>query len=290
MIDEKSFEVLTELKKWHVPILMYHSISDHASARFRPFTVSPRSFIDQMAYLHRYAYTPLTISQLTTIRSQPESILPENPVVLTFDDGYADFLTEALPVLQSYSFTASLYIPTAFVNATSRGMRDEGETERLMLTWAQLEQICKSGIECGAHSHTHPQLDILPRSLARDEICYSKKLLEDHLGQEVNSFAYPYGYLTATLRQLVQEAGFTSACSVDQTLHAETSDIFALTRSLVDRNMNLDQFTALLSWHRSSTVKNLYRQIKDPVWRCARYQAAFVKQHLRKYHLRSERS
>jgi peptidoglycan/xylan/chitin deacetylase (PgdA/CDA1 family) len=280
MIYERSFEVLTELKNWHVPILMYHSISEQASAKFRPFTVSPRSFVDQMAYLHRYAYTPLTVSQLAGMRSQPESTLPKHPVVLTFDDGYADFLTEALPVLKQYGFPATLYIATAFVNGTSRWMRYEGEMERPMLTWAQLKQIAASDIECGAHTHTHPQLDILTRSRAQDEIRYSKKLLEDHLDQTVNSFAYPYGYLTTTLRQQVQEAGFTSACSVDQALHPERIDVFALTRLIVNRNTELDQFVKLLNWRRSSTVRSLYRQIKDPVWRCARYHAASVKQYL----------
>ncbi len=281
MIQERDFEVLAELKKWQVPSLMYHSISEHASSRFRPFTVLPASFADQMAYLHQHAYTPLTVSQLASALSQQGNALPERPVVLTFDDGYADFFTEALPVLKRYNFTATLYITTAFINDTSRWMRYEGETTRPMLTWAQLEQISTGGIECAAHTHTHPQLDTLPRSLAQGEIVHSKKLLENHLGKEVNSFAYPYGYLTTTLRQQVQEAGFTSACSVDQELGSETADIFALTRLMVNRDIGLDQFAELLRGRRSSAIKNLYRQVKDPVWQRARYYAASVKRYLR---------
>ncbi|TMD97044.1 MAG: polysaccharide deacetylase family protein, partial [Chloroflexi bacterium] len=164
----------TQMKK--VPILMYHSISGNASSKFRQFTVSPALFAEQMAYLHQQAYTPITVTQYVRAQFQRETELPEHPIVLTFDDGFADFLTAALPVLTQYNFAATLYVSTAFVGGTSRWLRREEETGRLMLTWEQLAEISSCGIECGAHSHNHRQLDILPNPAAWDEIMQSKKL------------------------------------------------------------------------------------------------------------------
>src|SRR5713101_5443220 len=156
---------------------MYHSISQFAASKFRQFTVSPTEFANQMAYLYQQAYSPITISQFINMRSHENCVLPERPIVITFDDGFADFYTEAFPVLKQYGFKATLYVATAFVNDTSRWLWHQGEATRPMLTWEQLIAITEYGIECGAHSHSHPHLDILPRSLAQDEILQSKQIL-----------------------------------------------------------------------------------------------------------------
>src|SRR6266705_5479419 len=171
-----------------IPILMYHSIADSSTPGFKPFVVPPAQFAEQIAYLHENNYTPITVTQLMRARLQNAFVLPERPVVITFDDGFADFFTDALPALNQYNFTATLYISTAFIEGTSSWLSDIEEGERPMLTWAQVAEINASGIECGAHTHTHPQLDTLPPAKAQVEIATSKKILEDHLGQEVLSF------------------------------------------------------------------------------------------------------
>src|SRR5579863_2561158 len=114
-------------EKRTIPILMYHSISQNASRKFKPFTVSPELFAEHMAYLHRHAFTPVTVKQLARALAQDQSLLPERPVVLTFDDGFADFFTDALPVLKRFNFTATLYVTTGFINGTSRWLQHEGE-------------------------------------------------------------------------------------------------------------------------------------------------------------------
>src|SRR6266571_451389 len=146
-------------KKRKIPILMYHSISQSAALKFKQFTVSPTAFANQIAYLYKQAYTPITVSQFIDMRSQESFALPERPVVITFDDGFADFYTEAFPVLKQYGFTATLYVATAFMNDTSRWLQRQGEATRPMLTWEQLTEISEYGIECGAHSHSHQHLD-----------------------------------------------------------------------------------------------------------------------------------
>ncbi len=280
--------MLNQLEKKKIPIIMYHSISCSPNQRFKQFTVPPAVFAEQIAYLYNHQYTPITVTQLINARSQYRFLLPERPVVLTFDDGFADFLTDALPVLKRYGFFATLYIATAFINGTSLWLQKMGEGARLMLTWEQLAEISMSGIECGAHSHSHPQLDTLPRSVARDEILHSKERLEDHLGQEIFSFAYPYGYNTSRVRQLVREVGYTSACAVRHAMSSVTDDPFSLARLMVSANTNMEEYVALLTGRSSSlatAVYKIYTRTRTPVWQMARRCAASVTLYLRERRL-----
>lgn len=252
---------------------MYHSISQADNPKFKQFAVPVPAFGEQMAYLSRHHYTPMTVTQLMQARSEAGHSLPERPVVLTFDDGYTDFLTAALPLLQKYGFPATLYIATAFINGTSAWLQREGEAARPILTWEQLRETIRCGIECGAHSHSHPQLDMLPCSLAQGEIMLSKRLLERHLGQEIFSFAYPYGYYNAQLHLLLRTAGFTSACAVKHHMYTERSNPFALPRLMVTADTNISRFAALLTGASSSpgaAVHTLYARARTPVWRVVR--------------------
>ena len=273
---------MIELTKSRLPILMYHSISRYATPEFKQFVVSPLSFADQMAYLYQQAYTPVTVSQFIDMRSQGSSALPMRPIVITFDDGFADFYTHALPVLVQYNFPATLYVTTAFVNGTSRWLERAGESMRQMLTWAQLREINALGIECGAHSHLHPQLDTLPGSIVRAEVVQSKRLLEDHLGRQALSFAYPFGYQNALVRRLVREAGYTSACSVKHTMCSVTSDPFSLPRLMVGADTDRDAFAALITGQDSWSAARLYARTRTPIWQVVRRGSALMKRSLQR--------
>jgi len=252
----------------YVPILMYHSIAHSTNARIRPWTVPPAAFAEQMAYLREHSYTPLTVAQLVRMRTCKTTPLPSRPVVITFDDAFADFFTTALPILQQYGLCATLYVPTAYVGGTSGWLVQEGEAATPMLTWEQLREVNASGIECGAHSHSHPQLDTLAPTAVYEEITRSKALLEDHLGREVSSFAYPYGYSTPAIRRMVQEAGFRSACSVTATLSGREDDLFDLPRLRVDPDLTLAEFAVLLtdvSAHQKTALQRAYRRLRSIV-------------------------
>jgi len=257
-----------------IPILMYHSISYSSNPKFVQFTVPLAQFAEQMAYLHAHAYTPMTVTQY---RNAAVEQLPEKSVILTFDDGIADFFTEALPVLTQYNFPATLYIATAFINGTCNWLQREGESTRPMLTWEQISQIQASGIECGAHSHTHPQLDMLSPSIAQNEILTSKRVLEEHLSQEVTSFAYPYGYYTTTTQRFVQAAGYTSACAVKHAMNTVGTHPFALTRLMVKTSTNKEAFAALLTGKSTyrTTLFTTYVRMRTPVWQVVRRSSAY---------------
>jgi peptidoglycan/xylan/chitin deacetylase (PgdA/CDA1 family) len=259
---------------------MYHSISSSHNPKFQQFAVLPGSFSEQMAYLQTHGYTSLTVTQLACARAEG-STLPEKSVVLTFDDGFADFFTAALPVLQRYRFGATLYVATAYIGKTSSWLSHEKEADRAMLTWEQLKEIAASGIECGGHTHSHPQLDILSTPRAREEIQQCKSILEDHLQQTIDSFAYPYGYQTSSLRQLVQNTGYSSACAVQHRASTEDDDPFALGRLMISANSSLKEFASLLSGQSLSpatATSQLYARVRTPLWQLLRRGKASIAQ------------
>lgn len=267
---DPALRVRSSVRK-RIPILMYHSVAEEAKPKFKEFTVSPALFDRQMAYLSEQGYTAMTVSQFTNICAYEQESLPARPVVITFDDAFLDFYTAALPILKRYGFSATLYVPTAYVGETSRWMEHEGEGSRPILSWEQLREVRDSGIECGAHSHSHPQLDLLPLSQVQREITQSKRILEEHLGETVSSFAYPYGYHTSAVKQLVREAGYTSACAVKNALSTPATDPFALARVLVDPDTDVDAFAALLDGQDRRITFAAYTRPLVPAWRLVRF-------------------
>jgi O-antigen biosynthesis protein len=225
-----------------VPILMYHSLDRDSVDRW---TLSTSLFDEHMKWLFEHDYRTMTVSEFVAARRGAAAIAPRT-VLITFDDGLRDFLTEAVPVLQRYGFTATLYVVTGLVGKTCHWSRALG-VEREMLSWDELRSLSQYGIECGGHTHTHPQLDITPSAKALTEIRRSKVELEDHLGRSIESFAYPHGYASPETRRLVHDSGFTSACRVRHALSSMTEDPFALSRIIVTNDIPAHAFESLFT-------------------------------------------
>lgn len=206
----------------------------------------PVRFSEQLDFLRAHGYTPLSVAQLAEARTGGQC-LPERPVVITFDDGFADFYTGALPALKKYGFVATIFLATDHIGKTSYWLAAEGEGDRPMLSWEQVRELDRSGIECGAHTRTHPQLDTLRTAQAQDEIVGSKRALECNLGKPVVSFAYPHGYHSAATKKLVKQAGFSAACAVKHAMSHQTDDPFALARIIIEADTDLLTFKNLLS-------------------------------------------
>lgn len=234
-----------------VPILMYHSISNTSTDAFRAYTVTPELFAAHVGYLSDEGFTAVTVSELAAMRR--ESRQPSaRTVALTFDDGFRDFVTHAVPLLRSVGYRSTLFVPTGFVGGTSRWLVAEGEQRRSLLSWAELCQLRDAGVECGAHSHSHPQLDLLSRAAAAREIALSKALLEDHLQAPVTTFAYPFGYSKASVRELVQALDFSAAVGVGNLTSAPRDDLFAMPRLTVPSGMDAAGLAELLSAPRTA--------------------------------------
>ncbi|MBN9391443.1 MAG: polysaccharide deacetylase family protein [Chloroflexi bacterium] len=254
-----------------IPILMYHSISNEASPAFKPYTVAPEMFEKHLAYLSQHDYCALTVTQLAAILAKPvpAAELPPRPIVLTFDDGFEDFYTCAWPALQRFKLPATLYVVAGGVGGTSTWLKREGESRRRMLSWDQLAELCAGGIECGGHSLTHPQLDLLPASRASREIIDCKLMLEEKLGRKIYSFAYPHGYHTRSIQRMVREAGYSSACAVKYAMSATNDDIWGLSRLFVSNQVDEQRLGQLLTGQNNPLIGPVKRWLA-PAWRLKR--------------------
>jgi peptidoglycan/xylan/chitin deacetylase (PgdA/CDA1 family) len=229
---------MTSTRMSRIPVLMYHEIADPADSSSR-LAVAPSAFADQLAYLHDAGWSTISAGKLSQIISDGTGTLPERTVVLSFDDGYEDFYSQAMPLLSKHGFTATMFM-------TSGWIKEAKPAGPPMLSWAQLSDIARAGIEVGAHSTTHPQLDQLDGEHLRRELFDSKKELEDHLGVEVPGLAYPFGYSSAAVRQVVRQAGYAYSYAVDNRIAALGSDLFAIPRLTVKRSTTVAEFGRLV--------------------------------------------
>ncbi|GAA4520968.1 MULTISPECIES: polysaccharide deacetylase family protein [Nonomuraea] len=224
-----------------VPILMYHSVTDSPNEETKPHSVRPSDLDEQLAYLAESGFTPLTLGDLVARLNKINGVeLPGKPIVLTFDDGYADFHTKALPLLERHAFPATVFLTSGWV--ADAGKDAAGRPLDDMLSWTQAREAAQTGIEIGGHSHSHPQLDQLPGEELRQELRRNKGLLEDKLGTPVATMAYPYGYSSARVRREVRKAGYFAACAVNNTIAADGHDVLAIPRLTVARHTTISMF------------------------------------------------
>ncbi|MEW1719038.1 polysaccharide deacetylase family protein [Streptomyces sp. NPDC093109] len=220
---------------------MYHAIGHRPPAATYGLSVSPEAFADQMELLHTRGFTPVTPARLAGAWRAGDP-LPERPVLITFDDGYAGVRRHALPVLASYSFAAGLFVSTGWL----RGRYDTGGAPDTMLDWDEVRELAAAGVEIGGHSHTHPQLDQLDDARLTFEIRRCREILATELGTPPASFAYPFGYSSRRVRHTVRTAGFAQSLAVGNGLARRAQGPYALHRVTVRRTTGLAGFAHLV--------------------------------------------
>lgn len=173
-----------------VPILMYHSISDAEDPRHPYFqtTTSPARFAEHMRFLRENGYTPVRLTEAMNIAAECRNQAMK-PVVITFDDGYRNFYSQAYPVLAEHGFTANMFLPTGYI-ANQRLSFNGIEC----MTWDEVRELNAAGIEFGSHTVTHPKLKDLGMNEIENELRGSKEAIEDHLGTEAGTFSYPFAF------------------------------------------------------------------------------------------------
>jgi peptidoglycan/xylan/chitin deacetylase (PgdA/CDA1 family) len=230
-----------------LPVLMYHSVTDAPSSSARALSVRPAVFGAQLDYLRREGFTGLTFGELGRRRRTGEP-LPARPVVLTFDDGYADLVEEALPKLIEYEFPATVFVTTGWLR--DAGRHAAGAAPGRMLSWAEVATLSAAGIEVAAHSHSHPQLDQMSGTRLRADLGDCKRLLEGRLGRPVCSLAYPYGYSSRRVRAVAREIGYLQAAAVANATATPTSDPFRVPRLTIRQSTSSARFESTVQGKR----------------------------------------
>jgi peptidoglycan/xylan/chitin deacetylase (PgdA/CDA1 family) len=172
--------------------------------------------------------------------------LPEKPIIITFDDAYADTAVYALPILRRYGFGAVVFVVTGRMGGTNAWDEAEGCGTLQLMTADQIRYWAGQGIEFGAHSRTHPDLTKLSVAEREAEIIGSKNDLSALLGLPVISFAYPYGEYNDAVRGLVRHE-FDLGFSTEEGMNNLRSDRHLLRRICIGPNDSLVEF-ALFVW------------------------------------------
>jgi peptidoglycan/xylan/chitin deacetylase (PgdA/CDA1 family) len=229
-IDERgSWSALHQEFALRLPVLLYHHVGPPQPGSFPELTISPKRFEDQVRWLARRGYQGIRPSQWLQWRANATP-LPDKPVLLSFDDAYADVGRYALPVLRHYGFGAAVYVATATIGKTDLWTKSAGTIQ--CMTANKIRQWSKEGIEFGAHSRTHANLTALSAAELADEVGGSADELQEILGERVVSFAYPYGFYSDTVRREV-ERHFDLAFTTDRGLNNLSTDLHALRRTMV---------------------------------------------------------
>ena len=220
----------------YVPILYYHYIRVNPNPRDRVgfgLSTPPAAFRAQMQYLADHGFHVISLHQ-AVVAIQTHGGLPPRPVVLTFDDGYADFFSTAVPILQSHGFTA-----TSFVISGRMGWGG-------YMTPSQIVAADGMGFTIGAHTVDHVALAAQVPSRASWEIKQSKLTLEGLLGHTVLDFAYPYGSFNLYDVAQAKSLGFETAVSTISGTWHSAGQLFRLSRTRVGGGLPLSYFANLL--------------------------------------------
>jgi peptidoglycan/xylan/chitin deacetylase (PgdA/CDA1 family) len=228
-----------------VPILMYHRVAPQGAEATRRWRLHPEELEAQLAHLRDNGFHSISLEQWRAAADRRRPI-PAGAVILTFDDGYADFPEHALPLLAKYGFGATIFAVSDLVGGCNEWDEHLGEKLELM-DWSTLAAIGDSGIEVGSHSARHRPLSTLsPEELARD-FCRSRATFHEKLGFQVRSLCYPFGLHDAAVTAIAGACGFHYGLTVHSRPASFADDLLALPRIEVRGDEPFADFLAKLS-------------------------------------------
>ena len=203
------------------PILCYHKIEPVPQrARIKGLYLEAGLFRRQMAELAEANYS----------FSLPGPHSASHSLAITFDDGFVSNLNSAVPAMREFGAKAINYLVADRIGKSSDWETAEGGEARPLMDSSQIRDWLAAGNWIGAHTCTHPRLSKIPREFAREEISASKKKLEDRFGQPMEHFAYPFGDYDDAVVEMVREAGFKTACTMDRGVNDRNTDPLRLKR------------------------------------------------------------
>ena len=221
-----------------IPILTYHQIETAPArgASFRSLYVSPAAFARQMAWLRALGYRGLSMPALMPyLRGERTGKV----FGITFDDGYLNNLTHALPVLLRHGFSSTCYVVSQQLGKTNEWDREHGVAQTALMDASQLRKWLAAGQDVGAHTRNHARLTQLDLSGYSREIALCKSELEELTGSPVRHFCYPYGEYRPAHVAITSEAGFESATTTQRSRCLAQEDMMQLPRVPVVRSTSL---------------------------------------------------
>jgi len=222
-------------------VLCYHIVEAPAAPRMH---IGRETFRQHLRYLEMTGYNIVPLRHVYEYVTGTRAALPKNAVVITFDDGWRSTYTEAFPELQKRKFPFTVFIYPNIIGKTANA-----------LSWAQIREMAKAGVDIQSHALTHPYLtrrkqgSMSDRAYAawlRRELAESRRILEKESGKKVQFLAYPYGDYDSRVATAVTKAGYLAALTCDFGRVRKGSDPLRMRRFVIDDKMDFAAFRRYL--------------------------------------------
>ena len=234
--------IIAWMNRRKVAILSYHSVVEGDDPRrvdsYKQH-LPLRLFQEQLDYLKQNR-TVISLGDYLQARREHRR-LPNYAVVLTFEDGFEDFYSVAAGALAQRQLPATVFVITD--RAFGR-LPPNGES---FLTWQQIQELARSGIEIGSHTCSHPRLPDLPLHEVRRELADSRVAIMDHVNRADVPLSFPYGRTSESIRDLAQSLGYSCAITTTLGHNDKQADIFGLRRTTIASDDDLATFAARVS-------------------------------------------
>ncbi len=226
-----------------MPVLTYHKLGPRPPrVRLKGLYVSESLFQQQLRELSDAGFRFGSLDEIASDAAQPRSV-----VILTFDDGFRNVREHGLKTLVSFGARAIQFLLPDLLGRTNDWEQREGEAPEPLMDAVEVRDWLTAGQEIGSHTSTHPWLTRIPLSQAREEITSSRKKLEDRFQVPVRHFCYPYGDWNESVRDLVAEAGYDTACTTETGVNQAEVNLLCLKR--------------ITARYPSRNLKNLWQQL-----------------------------
>ena len=241
-IEKKYFSLYVNKKKYDIPVIMYHRVINNPENEGVYGTyIYEDMFKKHLQYLKDKNYTVITFKDLDKIGWRNRFEKDKKYIFITFDDGYKDNYELAFPILKEFGFKATIFLMGS-LTYNEWDVKAGGEKEFPLMSVEMIKEMQDYGIEFGAHTFNHPKLNTLSNEEIEHQIVDVKKPLEEKIGKEIITFAYPYGILNDYAKEMAKKAGYTFALATDSGSVCLSDDLYQIRRIAIFPNTNLFSF------------------------------------------------
>lgn len=226
----------------YIPVLMYHRIASIPGDRN---ALAPEKFKMQLDYLATHGFSTITMQSLYEYYHSGKT-LPPKPILLTFDDGYMDNYTEAMPLLNERQMTAAVF-PIANWVGNENHWENFNKSLTKTMNWENLRSWHCSGLEIGSHTLDHPFLSKCTSAKLHQELQESKESLEKELDCPIKFLCYPYGDFNEQVCAAAKQAGYLAAFAIFEHVPLWKIDLYALPRIQISSRQEIWEFKLKVS-------------------------------------------
>ena len=193
----------------HIPVILYHDVQQYYTPDKAVITITPERFEEHIVALLNNGYTPISFEDVYNA-SKGNFIMPEKPVIISFDDGYDTNYNYAFPVIQKYGVKATIFIVVGTVGQVLQTSSH--------FNWEQAKIMQQSGlVSIQSHTYSHSDLTVLNTFQLERELRLSKYLIEKNLGTKCDILAFPYGNYNQEVAGAAKRAGYKVVAQVGET-------------------------------------------------------------------------